>query len=82
MPNPPAPTPPTPTRLRVLIADDHTLFAEALEAILATDERFDVIGQARNGEDALGLALSTKPDVILMDVSMPVMDGIESTEQI
>ena len=56
MPNPPALTPPTPTRLRVLIADDHTLFAEALEAILATDERFDVVGQARNGEDALGLA--------------------------
>jgi DNA-binding NarL/FixJ family response regulator len=83
MPNPPVPTPPTtPGRLRVLIADDHTLFAEALEAILATDERFDVIGQARNGEDALGLALSTKPDVILMDVSMPVMDGIESTTQI
>jgi two-component system, NarL family, nitrate/nitrite response regulator NarL len=71
-----------PKRVRVLIADDHTLFAEALQAILATDERFDVVGQARNGEDALGLALSTKPDVVLMDISMPIMDGVESTEQI
>jgi DNA-binding NarL/FixJ family response regulator len=65
-------------RIRVLIADDHTLFAEALQAILATDERFEVVAQARNGEEALGVALAEKPDVVLMDISMPVMDGIEA----
>jgi DNA-binding NarL/FixJ family response regulator len=67
-----------PARIRVLIADDHTLFAEALEAILLTDERFEVIAQAKNGEEALGVALAEKPDVVLMDISMPVMDGIEA----
>ncbi len=71
-----------PNRVRVLIADDHTLFADALEAILATDDRFEVVGQARNGEEALGIALAEKPHVVLMDISMPVMDGIEATAQI
>jgi two-component system, NarL family, nitrate/nitrite response regulator NarL len=66
------------TRIRVLIADDHTLFAEALQAILATDDRFEVVGQAKNGEEAVGVALAEKPDVVLMDISMPVMDGIEA----
>jgi two-component system nitrate/nitrite response regulator NarL len=69
-------------RIRVLIADDHTLFAEALQAILATDERFEVIAQAKNGEEAVGVALAEKPDVVLMDISMPVMDGIEAAKLI
>jgi DNA-binding NarL/FixJ family response regulator len=67
---------------RVLIADDHTLFAEALEAILGVDERIAVVGRARNGEEAVRLSASLRPDVVLMDISMPVMDGIEATEQI
>jgi DNA-binding NarL/FixJ family response regulator len=67
---------------RVLIADDHTLFAEALEAILDGDQRIDVIGRARDGEEAVRLAASLRPDVVLMDISMPVMDGIEATEEI
>jgi DNA-binding NarL/FixJ family response regulator len=67
---------------RVLIADDHTLFAEALEAILDVDERIDVVGRARNGAEAVELAASLRPDVVLMDISMPVMDGIEATERI
>ncbi len=71
-----------PKRVRVLIADDHTLFAEALQAILATDERFEVVGQVRNGEEALGVALAERPDIVLMDISMPVMDGVEATRLI
>jgi two-component system nitrate/nitrite response regulator NarL len=67
---------------RVLIADDHTLFAEALEAILDTDERIAVVGRARNGQEAVELASSLRPDVVLMDISMPVMDGIQATAKI
>jgi len=68
--------------LRVLIADDHRLFAEALEAILATDERIEVVGQAGDGEEAVELARKLGPDVVLMDVSMPVLDGFEATREI
>ena len=68
--------------LRVLIADDHRLFAEALEAILATDERIEVVGQAGDGSEAVELARRLGPDVVLMDVSMPVLDGFEATREI
>jgi DNA-binding NarL/FixJ family response regulator len=68
--------------LRVLIADDHRLFAEALEAILATDDRIEVVGQASDGEQAVELARKLGPDVVLMDVSMPVLDGFEATREI
>jgi DNA-binding NarL/FixJ family response regulator len=67
------------TPIRVLIADDHRLFVEALEAILATDERLEVVGRARTGQQAVDQALELAPDVILMDISMPVMDGVEAT---
>ena len=69
-------------RIRVLIADDHTLFADALEAIVSTDGRFAVVAKVKNGEEALGVALAEKPDVVLMDISMPVMDGIEAANLI
>lgn len=66
----------------VLIADDHRMFAEALEAILATDERIEVAGHAGDGAEAVRLALKVRPDVILMDIAMPVMDGLQATKQI
>jgi DNA-binding NarL/FixJ family response regulator len=69
-------------RIRVLIADDHRLFAEALEAILGGDERIDVVGQAGDGREAVRLASELHPDVVLMDISMPVMDGIEAAQAI
>jgi two-component system nitrate/nitrite response regulator NarL len=65
--------------VRVLIADDHGLFAEALEAILSADGRIDVAGHAHDGQQALELAMRLRPDVVLMDISMPVLDGIEAT---
>src|ERR1051326_3003857 len=68
--------------IRVLIADDHRLFAEALEAILALDDRVEVVGRARDGQEAVELVKSMRPDVVLMDISMPVMDGIEAVREI
>ena len=69
-------------RIRVLIADDHRLFGQALEAILATDDRLEVVGHAGDGSEAVQLALAVKPEVILMDISMPIMDGFQATKQI
>lgn len=68
--------------IAVLIVDDHQLFAEALEAILATDERVTVAGRAKDGSEAVERMRELRPDVVLMDISMPVMDGIEATQQI
>jgi len=72
----------TPGKITVLIADDHRLFADALEAILATDGRFDVVGKAHDGESAVRMAGTTKPDVVLMDIAMPGVDGVEATRRI
>jgi DNA-binding NarL/FixJ family response regulator len=72
----------TPSKITVLIADDHRLFADALEAILATDGRFEVVGKAHDGESAVRLAGTTKPDVVLMDIAMPGVDGVEATRRI
>ncbi len=76
------PAPPLPEKVRVLIADDHRLFAEALEAILGADDRIEVVGYARDGREAVDLEGSLSPDVTLMDISMPVMDGIEAARRI
>ena len=72
----------SPAPVRVLIADDHRLFAEALEAILATDDRIEVVGRARDGAHAIELWRTLRPDVTLMDISMPVVDGFEATVRI
>jgi DNA-binding NarL/FixJ family response regulator len=68
--------------LRVLIADDHPLFAEAVAALLESDERIEVIGCARNGAEAVDFARKLEPDLVLMDIRMPLMTGIEATERI
>jgi DNA-binding NarL/FixJ family response regulator len=69
-------------KIRVLIADDHRLFADALEAILNTDERIEVVGKEYDGEDAVRAAGKLKPDVVLMDIAMPKVDGVEATRRI
>jgi len=71
-----------PKTIRVLIADDHRLFAQALDAILSGDERIKVAGQARDGHEAVELAAELEPDVILMDIAMPGMDGFQATRVI
>jgi DNA-binding NarL/FixJ family response regulator len=67
---------------RVLIADDERLFAEALELILAADERIEVVGRAADGDSAIALARELAPDVVLMDLSMPGKDGFAAIEAI
>ncbi|HXH88405.1 MAG TPA: response regulator transcription factor [Gaiellaceae bacterium] len=68
--------------VRVLIADDHRLFAEALEAILDGERELDVVGRAADGREAIELARSLEPDVVLLDISMPVVDGFEAAAAI
>ena len=68
--------------IRVLIADDHRLFAEALEAILTAESTIEVVGRARNGAEALEMTIDIAPDVVLMDISMPGLNGVEATRRI
>ena len=69
-------------QLRVLIADDHLLFAESLRALLCEDDRIEVVGIAGNGDEAVRLATRLLPDVVLMDFSMPGLDGMTATRRI
>jgi DNA-binding NarL/FixJ family response regulator len=68
--------------IRVLIADDHLLFAESLATALAVDERIDIVGIALNGAEAIDLVDLLAPDVVLMDLNMPFVDGVEATRRI
>jgi DNA-binding NarL/FixJ family response regulator len=70
------------TPIRVLIVDDQSLFREGLITILSVHDEFEVIGEASNGEEALRLAIQRKPQVILMDLRMPIMDGVRATQLI
>lgn len=70
------------SKIRVLLADDHDLFRNGLAMILDNQSDFEVIGQASNGMEALGKARELQPDLILMDVVMPVCDGLEATRLI
>jgi len=69
-------------RLRVLLADDHHLFREGLRQLLESTGDVDVIAEAANGEEAIRLAKELNPRVILMDINMPMVDGIRATETI
>lgn len=67
--------------IKVLIADDHPLMRKGLADILGGQADIDVVGSAQDGAQALALAHATRPDIVLMDISMPGMDGIEATEK-
>jgi len=67
------------TKIKILIADDHAIVRFGLASLFGTQKDMTVVGKAENGEEAVRLALETTPDVIVMDLVMPVMDGSEAT---
>jgi DNA-binding NarL/FixJ family response regulator len=69
-------------RIRIIIADDHLLLRQGLQVLIETEPDMMVVGQADNGKSAVRLTVAEKPDVVIMDVSMPDGDGIDATEHI
>jgi DNA-binding NarL/FixJ family response regulator len=67
---------------RVLLVDDDQLFAQSVAEMLGSDERLEVVGIARDGGEAVELAASLQPDLVLMDIAMPGIDGVEATRRI
>ena len=70
------------TKIRVLIADDHAMVRMGLASLLNTESDIEVVGEAENGEDAVSKTLALRPDVVIMDLVMPKMDGAEATARI
>ena len=68
--------------IRVLIVDDHTVVRDGLSSMLGREPDFDVVGEAKDGHEAIAKALALRPDVVLMDLRMPELDGVEAMRQI
>ncbi len=68
--------------IRLLIADDHTLVRSGLRSMLRREPDIEIVGEARNGREAVELCRSLRPDLVLMDVRMPEMDGLEATRAV
>jgi two-component system NarL family response regulator len=68
--------------VRVLIVDDHRVYGEMLELLLSSESDIEIVGRAHDGLEGVELALELRPDVVLMDVHMPRLDGIEATQRI
>jgi two-component system response regulator NreC len=67
-------------KLRILLADDHTVMRSGLRALLERQNNFEIVAEAENGRDAVSLSSSLRPDVVIMDVGMPLLNGIEATK--
>jgi DNA-binding NarL/FixJ family response regulator len=67
-------------KVKVLLVDDHDMFRDGVKLLLSSGQSTEVVGEARNGQEFLELYPDVKPDVVLMDISMPVMDGIEASQ--
>jgi len=72
----------TPKPITILLAEDHAIVRQGLIALLKLDVSFQLVGEAKTGREAVALAQSLRPDVILMDIAMPVLNGLEATRQI
>ena len=68
--------------LRILVAEDDESFLEAISLLLEQDDRFVVAGRARNGREAVALAEEVAPDAVVLDIEMPVLDGVEATRRL
>ncbi len=71
-----------PPPLRILVAEDDESFLEAISLLLERDDRFVVAGRARNGLEAVALAEEVAPDAVVVDIEMPVLDGVEATRRL
>jgi DNA-binding NarL/FixJ family response regulator len=69
-------------KIRVVLADDHPLIREGFKSLLKKSEKFEIVGEAENGRELIEVATSIEPDVILTDVKMPFMNGLEAIEQL
>ena len=69
-------------KIRILVADDHTILRDGIRSLLDEDPKIVVVGEAENGQAAVKMAYQLEPDVVLMDIAMPILNGLEATRQI